>query len=492
MSKTTNFQSEYLMKPRLHPKQRLTLVLIALFCTLAIVLGIVGIVFALDNPNNNYVFSGQSFFYYGIPVGKSYSILNQDWTNGISIDDFTIATDNKNFIVKGLQVYSRTPGRASISFAYKNRIVAVFKIDALENPILVDNQSAILASNSNLTYIQTADIELSSDFQASLTNCSYYGNYLKITKQDIKNGGLFSVVKNSFICGLRLKISGAFSGRLFGGIAHISEESNYIDNFVDGDITISTDGAENSIGGLFGQLYAEKFNTILESKSSLPTISYCTSNINISITAIGRKSYIGGIAGIVENEILENCDNFGAITLIQNLLPTDADEVIIGGIAARISGNDPLYPLTYGLYTGINLKGSGSIFVNSLGGDKYTPITIGGIAGILEDYNLSCSSSSANMKVITDGADVYVGGIIGQGKYSLPQSTTRMLIDKSEYLSTIELSTLGNVYAGSIAGKTFCVNIASDCSTLNANIVLSSHDPNKSINIGEIYGVATN
>ena len=233
-------------------------------------------------------------------------------------------------------------------------------------------------------------------------------------EETTKYNGIFGCSSNT-VCNLTIKnsyIEGAgYIGAIGGAIQDINAKVYNCHNINTTVILIDADYSINHmIGGIVG---------------TCKNVSNCTNTGNIiayGMDDTGAVSQIGGIAGVVNGEKIDNCINYGKII---------SNGALAGGIVGKTAK------------TVENCTNYGEVISNGMDSDNRS--LCGGIAGAMT--NTGYITNCANYANVT-GVAGYVGGITGLTAVSTEEDTSTNKIEYCFNAGNVK----GTNHVGGIAG----------------------------------------
>lgn len=372
-----------------------------------------------------------------------------------------------------------------------------------QNPFLINSASNLAylsqfveTENSNSFYFElTTNIDLDSiewtpigtptnPFNGIIKGNNYKISNLKIHNANSDYVGLFGYANNTTISSLNLSNYDIIGGKYVGAICAYTENSiiigcevqgkqysdvsdchmggvsgyavlgQLIDNHSSGEI--KTAGMQCEIGGIVGTSSGE--------------IMLCTNNatiIGIEMYRSGGGSYVGGICGLINDNIISKCKNYGNI----NSSSERYYMACIGGVVGRAEPNSLIS----------NCQNEGDIQ-----SDKYNSGNTGGICGwSISAYIIGCLNSGnleASFPNSYLGYSHSIGGICGDG--SNAQGLVVIACYNIGNITCIgnQKNEVGGISGGSYSGNFYaCYNIGEISGYYRAGIVGYQY------NIGQIY-----
>lgn len=298
--------------------------------------------------------------------------------------------------------------------------------------------------------------------------------------------GVSGTLGNVSNCTNEGMVSASCGGKNFrlSGVSGYTQYYNVSDCLNKGQVRFS--GSTTASGFLAeGGVVAHTYNGCL--------VTGCRNEGSVSSNRL-QVNRIGGVIGNINNGIVRDCTNSGAITL-DNSSSAISNWQGVGGIAGFSEGNGEVRELS-GCVN--EATGTVSVTVNSIGHDSYHRVAVGGIIGMpYTTMSIADNVNRASVSLQNKHASApyaYVGGIFGQdsgatsasgvssntnyGTISLISGKTGyaaaggLVGNLSEATSLVGNCNFGDVngsVAGSVAGVNACSFTATVCDALTVN-----------------------
>ena len=374
--------------------------------------------------------------------------------------------------------------KATFNFVYDNKVISkvvamVVKVNATISTV---EEFIALSKDENTqgkVYLQTKDIDLQGKTVSfNEFNGSYFGNNHKLDNFSYAiNGGLFKETRSGEIVGVKLtNVVGNVdinTSKNCGVLIGKAQSTAVTGCYVDGEIGVTqktTVPLSVYVGGIVGYATCQQRNY---DYSTSKEIKDCYSRVKISVSADGNNYAIGGIVGGSRNYSVVNSSFNGSINVNVNN-PDTLENLYVGGIAGTLEkiyeGAQNVQYLDYGNM----LENKGEISVSVTGGSDGKTLYVGGIFGLLINHCLVNGYNLGKISINAGRCNTFAGGIVGN---AVNTTVMDMELRGVSVTNEVNLSSLGTVYAGGVAGYTNKVEV----SKVNRSVTpsISSGDTSK-------------
>ncbi|MBO7156921.1 MAG: hypothetical protein J6V83_05920 [Clostridia bacterium] len=449
-------------------KQKTVLIAVLSIIAVLIVAGtVVALVLLLpeDNPPSSYPMPSMKMQYeYYIDADDNSGIILKDaFREQVPLSALTRkdnvkceGLDLSNELKLTLTDQAEIGDKAEYEFSYKDRIIAVIKVNVIDATSYIYTADELLSLSGEGVYILNNPIDLSGkNGRIARFIGKLHCNHNAISGFDCSGGALFGELDGAMVTGLDMVgVKGTINVSDFGNfgvIANVSDNTALRYSSVQGDVTLNSSAEEDDIvyvGGLLGYVSASArrdYSTIA------PQVIGCTSFISLTVNGSGDLR-VGGISGGVRNATIRESVSCATINVkVTEVQVANFKGLYVGGIAGALSKDYDTVVEAYNLDEGARIYSYANIGVDIAGGGTYNDVYVGGIYGSLTNHSLVNLQFNGKIDVKLTRCSLNLGGIVGKA-----QNTTdlNMAIRGIGVKGEINVYSLSNVWAGGIAGST--------------------------------------
>lgn len=457
-------------EPRQPMTKKQKTVLIAVICvTIALIVAgaVVALVLLLpkDEPPTNYPMPSMKMQYeYYIDVDDEAGITLQDAfreqvplsaltrKDNVSSEGLFLSTDLKLTLTDKTQIGDK----AEYEFLYKDRTIAVIKVNVIDAESYVYTADELLNLSGNGVYILNNPIDLNGKSgQIARFIGKLYCNHNPISGFDCSSGALFNELDGAVITGLDMvDVKGTVNVSDYGNygvIANVANNTLVRYSSVKGAVTVNSSAEKDDVvyvGGLLGYTSASaRRNYALVD----PQIVGCTSYIDLTVNGTGDLR-IGGITGGVRNATIRESVSLADINVktIESQIGA-FNRLYLGGIAGALSKEYDTVLEAYNLDEGARIYSYANINVDIAGGGTFNEVYVGGIYGSLTNHALVNIHFNGKINVKLTRCNLWLGGLVGSAKNT---TDLNMALRGLGVKGEINVYSLSKVLAGGVAGQT--------------------------------------